>query len=93
MAIDNAEERRAIAGGVGLPWIGPGQTPFASKDQEWREEAGHGYPGILTGGEPVPTPAEPRGGYAGNWTMTHRIFVYTKTKPRKRRSRRARARR
>lgn len=37
--------------------ISPGVTPNAAKDQEWRQEAGHGYPGILAAGvsEPLRT--------------------------------------
>jgi len=44
MAIDTAEKRRSISG---LPFLTPGVTPNAGKDQEWRQEAGWGYSGIL----------------------------------------------
>lgn len=46
MAIDNAEKRRSVSG---IPFhpLGPGVTPNASKDQEWRQQSGWGYSGIL----------------------------------------------
>jgi len=44
MAIDTAEKRKSISG---LRNIYPGVTPNASKDQEWRQEAGWKYSGIL----------------------------------------------
>lgn len=47
MAIDSAEKRKSLAGI--LPFLPVGVTPNASKDQEWRQEAGWGYPGILSG--------------------------------------------
>lgn len=51
MAIDTAEKRKSL---VGLQyWSGPGVTPNASPDQEWRQEAGYSYSGILAGGAPV----------------------------------------
>ncbi len=43
MAIDTAEKRRCVAG---IP-LGTGVTPNAVKDQEWRQEVGWGYCGIL----------------------------------------------
>ncbi len=48
MAIDNAEKRRSAAG-VGFFIVGPGVTPNASKDAEWRLQAGWGYSGIALG--------------------------------------------
>ena len=45
MAIDSAEKRRSAAG-VGFWVFGPGVTPNASKDAEWRQQAGWGYSGI-----------------------------------------------
>ena len=52
MAIDSAEKRRAISG---IHYIaGPGVTPLAGKDQEWRQEAGYGYPGISAATTGVP---------------------------------------
>jgi hypothetical protein len=48
MAIDTAEKRRAVAG-IGIVIFGPGVTPNATPDQEWRQEVGWGYPGILAG--------------------------------------------
>lgn len=48
MAIDSAEKRKSLAGIItSMP---PGVTPNASKDAEWRQEAGWGYPGIAAGG-------------------------------------------
>lgn len=46
MAIDSAEKRKSLVA-VGFYPAGPGVTPNASPDQEWRQEAGYGYPGIL----------------------------------------------
>lgn len=45
MAIDNAEKRKSASQIVsGL--FGPGVTPTATKDIEWRQQAGWGYSGI-----------------------------------------------
>ena len=44
--LDSAEKRKA-ASGIHLYAAGPGVTPNATQDQEWRQEAGYGYPGIL----------------------------------------------
>lgn len=58
MAIDTAEKRRSISG----IWTGitiPGVTPNATKDQEWRQESGWGYPGILAGVPIIPPEPEP----------------------------------
>lgn len=46
MALDTAEKRRS-ASIVSLYPLGPGVTPNSDKDQEWRQEAGYGYSGIL----------------------------------------------
>src|SRR5687767_15295032 len=46
MAIDTAEKRKSISG---IPFLIPGVTPNASKDQEWRQESGWSYSGILAG--------------------------------------------
>lgn len=54
MAIDTAEKRRAVAH-IARRWSGAGVTPNASKDVEWRQEAGRGYPGIAPSGE-APAP-------------------------------------
>ncbi len=44
MAIDDREKRQSV---VGINYLsGPSPTPNVSKDQEWRQEAGYGYPGI-----------------------------------------------
>lgn len=50
MAIDSAEKRRAVANIHHR--VGPGITPNAAKDAEWRQQAGYGYSGIAAG-EPV----------------------------------------
>ncbi len=52
MAINNAERRRSAAG-VGFFLVGPGVTPNASKDIEWRVQAGWGYSGIPAFAAPV----------------------------------------
>ena len=44
MAIDNREKRQSVVGINKLS--GPSPTPNASRDQEWRQEVGYGYPGI-----------------------------------------------
>ena len=52
MAIDTAERRRSVSQVItGL--FGPAVTPNASKDREWRQQAGWGYSGIdlATGSE------------------------------------------
>lgn len=49
MPIDTAEERKSIVG-IHLYFSGPGVTNNASPDQEWRQEAGYSYSGILAGG-------------------------------------------
>lgn len=43
--IDTAEKRRAVAV-LGFYFGGPGVTPNAAKDVEWRQEVAWGYPGI-----------------------------------------------
>ncbi len=48
MAIDTAEKRKAAGAIAGVPFI-PGVTPNSSKDAEWRQEAGWGYPGVAAG--------------------------------------------
>ena len=48
MAIDSKEKRASI---VGINYIsGPSPIPNASKDQEWRQEVGYSYSGILAAG-------------------------------------------
>ncbi len=56
MAIDNAEKRRSISG-IGMQFVAAGVTPNSGKDQEWRQQAGWSYSGIL-----ADSPAAP-----GNW--------------------------
>ena len=55
MPIDSAEKRRSISGIV-EPRL-PGVTPNAVHDQEWRQESGWSYSGILAGAGIVVTPA------------------------------------
>lgn len=52
MAIDNAEKRRAVAN-IWWTYVGVGVTPNVSKDKQWRQESGRGYPGITPQGEIV----------------------------------------
>lgn len=48
MAIDSKEKRASI---VSINrCAGPSPIPNASKDQEWRQEVGYSYSGILAGG-------------------------------------------
>lgn len=48
MAVDSAEKRRSVAG---IQWtLIPSVTNSATQDQEWRQEAGWSYSGILAGG-------------------------------------------
>lgn len=46
MAIDTAQKRKSAAA-VGLVFTPPGVTPFALRDEEWRQEVAWGYSGIL----------------------------------------------
>lgn len=46
MAIDT-REKRASTVAVSLYPLGPSVTPNSDKDQEWRQQAGYGYSGIL----------------------------------------------
>lgn len=52
MAIDSAEKRKSISG-IHMN-ICPGVTPNSGKDQEWRQESGFGYSGILAGSPVAP---------------------------------------
>ena len=45
MAIDTAEKRRSAAG-VPFYLFGPGVTPNAAKDVEWRQQSAWSYSGI-----------------------------------------------
>ena len=45
MAIDSAEKRKSLSG---VNYFNPGVTPTAGKDQEWRQEAGYSYSGVLS---------------------------------------------
>ena len=46
VAIDTRERRAAVVA-IPYPWASVSVTPTAAQDQEWRQEAGWGYPGIL----------------------------------------------
>ncbi len=48
MAIDDREKRQS-AGSVGMVFTPPNVTMNASKDLEWRQQAGWGYSGISAG--------------------------------------------
>ena len=63
--LDSAEKRKT-ASGIHLYAVGPGVTNNASKDQEWRQEAGYGYSGILAD-EPVATTAHHRLGFGAGY--------------------------
>ena len=45
MAIDTREKRASVVGINRL--AGPSVTPNSGKDQEWRQEVGYSYSGIL----------------------------------------------
>lgn len=70
MAIDTREKRQAAAL-VGVALVPPTVTVNTSKDQEWRQEVGWGYPGVETGtvitGTTVTLTAY--GGRAGRMTL------------------------
>jgi len=53
MAIDSREKRQSIVA-ISLYSMGPSVTANAGQDQEWRQEAGYSYSGILAGGVPAP---------------------------------------
>lgn len=50
--IDDAEKRRAASGVPFLP-VGPGVTPEATKDTDWRQQAAWSYSGVGVSGEVV----------------------------------------
>ena len=52
MAVDSAEKRRG-AMAYGLVWLGPGVTPNAAQDAEWRAQAMWNYPGIAVAAPPA----------------------------------------
>ena len=67
MAIDNAEKRKSI---IGIFYVaGPGVTPNALKDAEWRQESGYSYAGISAGTPSLVT-------YAGNVSMVVTLDDY-----------------
>lgn len=49
MAIDSAEKRKSVAG-ISAGCYPVAVTPNASKDREWRQQAGFGYSGITPSG-------------------------------------------
>ncbi len=51
-ATTTAEERKSVSG-IWLPLI-PGVTPNVAKDQEWRQQSGWSYSGILAAGGETP---------------------------------------
>lgn len=53
MAIDSAPKRKSVAG---LPFhiFGPGVTPDSTPGQEWRQQVGWGYSGILADETQIP---------------------------------------
>lgn len=53
-AIDSREKRQSIAV-LGNPWAGALPTPNGTPDQEWRQELGFLYSGILAGSPSAPT--------------------------------------
>lgn len=55
MAIDSAEKRRSIVG-IWTSFMPVGVTPNVSRDVEWRQESGWGYPGIAPSSETPPEP-------------------------------------
>ena len=61
MAIDTAEKRRSVAG-IHLMAAGPGVTPNSDQDQEWRQQVGYGYSGILVAVAVVAVAAPVEGG-------------------------------
>jgi hypothetical protein len=65
VAIDTAEKRRAVAG-ISVGW---GITPNVAKDQQWRQEVGWSYPGILAAS---PTPPVPGGSSGGGAALRRR---------------------
>ena len=46
MAIDTAEKRKSVSG-IGMYFTAPGITPNSKQDQEWRQQGGWSYSGIL----------------------------------------------
>lgn len=69
MAIDTAEKRKSAAGVIGVLGMGPGVTPNASQDLEWRQEAGYGYAGIATAGPGVAGP------FNAGWAVNCNVFL------------------
>ena len=55
MAIDTREKRASVVA-IPYPWAGVSVTVNAAKDQEWRQQVGWSYSGILAGAT-LPIPA------------------------------------
>lgn len=68
MAIDTAEKRRSASG---VKRLGARVTPNVTKDQEWRQQVGWVYSGILAG-EPSGEVAKPR--YRGFAVNVHKLI-------------------
>ena len=66
--LDTAEKRRSSVG-IHLYASGPGVTPNAAQDKEWRQEAGYGYMGITVGEDVEST--HTRTGFGRGYTHTH----------------------
>ena len=63
--LDSAEKRKS-ASGIHLYAAGPGVTNNATQDQEWRQEAGYGYAGILAD-DPAAAAAHHRLGFGAGY--------------------------
>ncbi len=68
MAIDDVEKRRSVTGTLGYFTGGPGVTPNASMDGDWREQVGYAYSGIDISSGPDAGPNELLRKYAGKQT-------------------------
>ena len=53
----DTQEKRRSAVAMTTYAFGPDVTPNATHDQEWRQEAGYGYPGILAAAPAAGPPA------------------------------------
>ena len=90
MPIDNAEKRRSVSG-VCKHWKGPGLTVNVLKDQEWRQQAGRGYSGILSASPTLGQPTYLRTwgivggpGYKGRWNIMYERIKNILNPPKKR---------
>ena len=53
MAIDSREKRQSVVA-ISFYFYGPSVFTNASQDQEWSQQAGYGYSGILAGAPVAP---------------------------------------